>query len=101
MPSVGFQFSKICMFFFGKFTAEQVLKSFLGRNNSLKPPVFDVCDSLPFVVLKNQESWELWLDGFWGNSKMQKISAKNFLLHLWAAIVEISALKYWILFFLI
>ena len=42
--------------FFGKFTAEQVLKSFLGRNNSLKPPVFDVCDSLPFVVLKNQES---------------------------------------------
>ena len=44
------------VFFFGKFTAEQVLKSFLGRNNSLKPPVFDVCDSLPFVVLKNQES---------------------------------------------
>ena len=44
------------VFFFGKFTAEQVLKSFLGRNNSLKPPVFDVCDSLSFVVFKNQES---------------------------------------------
>ena len=26
--------------FVGKFTVEQVLKSFSGRNNSLKPPVF-------------------------------------------------------------
>ena len=28
--------------FFGKSTAEQVLKSFLGRNNSLKPPFLDL-----------------------------------------------------------
>ena len=34
--------------FFGKFTTEQVLKSFSGGNNSLKPPVFGLCDSLPF-----------------------------------------------------
>ena len=34
--------------FFGKFTAEQVLKTFSGRNNSLKPPFFGFCDSLSF-----------------------------------------------------
>ena len=39
MSLVGFQASKIWMLF-GKFTVEQVLKSFSGRNNPLKPPVF-------------------------------------------------------------
>ena len=39
MSSVGFRPPKSeC--FFGKFTAEQVFKSFSGRNNSLQPPVF-------------------------------------------------------------
>ena len=50
VSSVGFQASKICMFFFGKFTAKQVLKSFLGRNNSLKPHFFRFCTSLPFAL---------------------------------------------------
>ena len=42
--------------FFGKFIVEQVLKSFSGRNNSLKPLVFRVCDSLPYDL---EESTEL------------------------------------------
>ena len=44
--------------FFGKFTVGQVLKSFSGTNDTLKPPVFGFCDSLPFG-LENQESLEL------------------------------------------
>ena len=40
--------------FFGKFTAEQVLKSFSGRNNSLKP-VFGFCDNLPFGLEESRE----------------------------------------------
>ena len=42
--------------FFKKFMAEQVLKSFLGRKNSLKSPVFEFSNSLPFV---HEESREL------------------------------------------
>ena len=38
------------VFFGGKFTAKQVLKSFLGRNNSLKPHFFRFCTSLPFAL---------------------------------------------------
>ena len=38
---VGFQASNIWIFF-GKFTKEQVLKSFSGRNKSLEPPVFSI-----------------------------------------------------------
>ena len=34
--------------FYGKFTVEKVLKSFSGRNNSLKPPVFGFGDSLSY-----------------------------------------------------
>ena len=34
--------------FFGNYTAEQVLKSFSGRNHSLKLPVLGFCDSLPY-----------------------------------------------------
>ena len=37
--------------FLGKYTAEQVLKSFLGRNNPLKALVFGFCDSLARWVL--------------------------------------------------
>ena len=42
--------------FFGKFTVEQVLKSFLGRNNSQKPLAFGFCGSLPHDL---EESIEL------------------------------------------
>ena len=64
---------------FGKFTVEQVLKLFSGRNNSLNSTVFGFCEILPFVLEESREE-RLWLDGFWGNrhSKMQKISAKKF-----------------------
>ena len=55
MSLVGFQASKIWIFF-GKFTAEQVLKPFAGRDNSLKLTVFGFCDSLLFGV---EESGEL------------------------------------------
>ena len=41
--------------FFGRFTAEQVLKSFSGRNNSLKLPVFGFCDNLPFGLENPRE----------------------------------------------
>ena len=41
--------------YFGKSTAVQVLKSFLGRNNSLKPPFLDFVIVF-HLVLKNQES---------------------------------------------
>ena len=49
---------------FGKFTVEQVLKSFSGRNNSLKPPDFEFCDSLPCdleesIELRALSSWVL------------------------------------------
>ena len=54
MSSVGFQASRILMFF-GKFTVEKVLKSFSGRNNSLNPPVFGFCDSLPFGLEESRE----------------------------------------------
>ena len=40
---------------FGKFTAEQVLKSFSGKNSSLKPPVLEFCDSLPFGLEESRE----------------------------------------------
>ena len=40
--------------FFEKFTVEQILKSFSGRNNSLKPPVFEFSDSLSYgLQVKN------------------------------------------------
>ena len=61
MSLVGFQASKIWMFF-GKFYVE-LLKSFSDRNNSLKP-VFGFCDSFPFdmeesVELRALISWVL------------------------------------------
>ena len=41
--------------FFGKFTVDQVLKSFSGRNNPLKLPVCGFCDSLPFGLEESRE----------------------------------------------
>ena len=31
------------------------MKSFSGRNNPLKPPVFGFCDSLPFGLEESRE----------------------------------------------
>ena len=88
--------------FFGKFTVEQVLKSFSGRNNSLKPPVFGSCDSLPYDLEKSKELRALisWLSVY-KHSKMQKISANNFLC-FWDAIMDLLiTLIYQFSFFLI
>ena len=41
--------------FLGKFTAELVLKSFLGRYNSLEVPLFEFFNSLPFGLEKSRE----------------------------------------------
>ena len=55
---------------FGKFTLEQVLKSFVGRNNSLKPPVFGFCGSFlhdleeDLIELRAFISWVLGLQAF-------------------------------------
>ena len=54
MSSVGFQVSKIWMFF-GTFIMEPVLKSFFGRHNSPNPSVFGFCDSLPFGLKESRE----------------------------------------------
>ena len=64
MSLVGFQASKIWMFFFGKFTVEQVLKSFSGRNSFLKSSVFGFYDALSYDLEKSKEwraliSWVL------------------------------------------
>ena len=65
MSLVGFQASKIWMFF-GKFTVEQVLKSFSGRNSFLKSAVFGFYDTLSYDLEKSKElraliSWVLGL----------------------------------------
>ena len=71
MSSIGFQTSKIWMFLF---FVELVWKLFSGRSCSLEPPVFWFYNNQFHMVWKNQSSWEIGLDGFWGNrhSKMQK-----------------------------
>ena len=43
------------MFFLKKFTVEQVLKSFSGRNNSQKSPIFEFFDSLLYDLEKSKE----------------------------------------------
>ena len=78
----GFQPSKIWMFFW-KSTVEQVSKSFSGRNNSLKPPVFEFCDNLPYdleesIELRTLISWVLGLLAF-KNAKFQPTSFFLFL----------------------
>ena len=40
---------------FGKFTAEQILKSFCCRNNSLELAVFGFYDSLPYRLEESRE----------------------------------------------
>ena len=103
MSFVGFQASKMCTLFW-KIYWRASFEINLGRNNSLKPPVFGFWDILP-LVFKNQESWELWLDRFWGNRhsfKNAKTSTDNFFFRFWTTITDLlTALKYWILFFLL
>ena len=72
---VGFQPPK-SGYLFGKFTAEQVLKSFSCRNIPCNPLFLDFLIVF-YMFWKNQESWEPWSVGFWvnKNSKMQKNSA--------------------------
>ena len=60
MSSVGFQASKIWMFF-GKFAVELVWKSFSGKNNSLEPPVVLVFNSRLYDLeesIKRVESFD-------------------------------------------
>ena len=59
--------------FFGIFTAEQNLKSFLGRNNSLER-VFRFSNSLPYGleesrVVENLDQLGFWLIGKFKNAK--------------------------------
>ena len=87
----------ISAFFFGEFAVEKILKSFLGKNNSLEPSFFGIFDSLPFS-LEEPKSWELWLDEFWvnRNSNTPEIFAKKKLfLPFWVAIMDLpTTLKY-------
>ena len=82
--------------FFGKFTVEQVLKSFLGRYNSLKPPFSGFSDSLPFGIEQWRELRALirWV---WGKLAFKNVtnSAEKSFLWFWAAIMDLlTALKY-------
>ena len=63
MLLIGFQASKIWIFF-GTFFAEQVLKSFSDRNNSLEPLVFEISNSLTYGLDESRKfetliSWVL------------------------------------------
>ena len=64
MSLIGFQVSKISMFF-GKFTANQVMRSFSDRINSLEPPVFEFTNGLPYGLEESGESRALisWILG--------------------------------------
>ena len=77
MSLAGFQASKIWMCFW-KLTAEQVLKSFSSRNNSLKPPVFGFSNSLPYGLEESREFRALirWVLNM--HSKLKKVSSNNF-----------------------
>ena len=66
--------------FFGKFTVEQDLKSFLGRKDSLKPPFFGFYDSLPFGLQRELGALIRWVWGVIGIQKRKKISAETFFL---------------------
>ena len=73
--------------FIGKLTVEQVLKSFSGRNNSLKPPVFGFCNSLPYdPEIARAESLDLFGFVLIGIQKCKKILA-IFFVCFWAAII--------------
>ena len=78
MPLVGFQASKIWIFFWKIYCG-----AFSGRNNSLMPTFFDFL-TVFHMVWKNQENCESWLVGFWvgRRSKMQK----KFYQQFWRAI---------------
>ena len=85
MYLVNFQPSKIWMFF-GKFTVEEVLKSFSDRNNSLKPLFFGFGD--PYDL---EDSIKLWALISWVLGLQAFKTAKKFLQFFacfWAAIMD-------------
>ena len=73
--------------FFGKFTVEQVLKSFSGRNHSLKLPVLRFCDSLPYDLEKSIQLRVLVVK-FWVEKYKKILSAIVF------CVFELSLLIY-------
>ena len=86
--------------FIGKLTVEQVLKSFSGRNNSLKPPVFGFCNSLPYdPEIARAESLDLIGFVFIGIQKCKKILPRFFFC-FWAAIIYRFTNYFGILIFL-
>ena len=52
--------------FFEKKFVELFWKSFSGRKSSLEPSFFEFLTGF-HMVWKNQESWEIWWNAFWGN----------------------------------
>ena len=85
--------------FIGKLTVEQVLKSFSGRNNSLKPPVFGFCNSLPYdPEIARLESLDLFGFVFIGIQKYKKILPSFFC--FWATIIYRFTNYFGILIFL-
>ena len=92
ISSVGFQASKI-------------FEDLLQNNfwNHFQEKIVWFGNSLPHD-LENQQSWEIGLDGFWGNriQRCKNVSADKFFVCFWATIIEWRiALKYCVLFFLI
>ena len=64
MSLVGFQASKVWMFF-GKFPIEQFFKSFPGRNNSMECHVFGFSNSLPYA-LEGSRQLKALISRVWG-----------------------------------
>ena len=71
----GLQNLNVFFFVVEKFTAEQVLKSFSGRNNSLKSPVLGFFNSLSYGLEESRELRALirWVLGVIGIQKRKKI----------------------------
>ena len=74
MSSVGFQASKIWMFF-GYFTAELVWKSFPVRDNFLEPPVFLFYNSL-LNALEESRDFGILISWVLGTVNVQKCFRK-------------------------
>ena len=77
MSLVHFQASKIWIFF-GKFTAELVLKSASGQNNFLEAPVFEFSNSLPYDLEESrvQRAFIGWVQGYQTFKNVKNFSQK-------------------------
>ena len=75
---VGFQASEIWMFFSWKIYCRASFEIIFRQKEFPKTSCFFLFSIGFHMVWKNQESWELWLDGFWvnRNSKMQNFLPK-------------------------